>query len=828
MAIEIKNLDALKKSGIKLSPEDQSKFEQFFNNSDTVSTSFPALKAFSGDGRQNEERATATADNAENNLGRNSSQNSIVSEQLLDSLDNIEQRLKSQGVVLQSSLEQATQTNQLLNRIAGSAGGVGGNGGSIGGGVGDGIIGGIIGAVGGAVVNFIKSGGKALLGGAVDAAIANPEISVPLAAAAALGLAARPGVKSALDSDNPAFGAAGGDSPYIEGVTVDDPNTKKVAENNTQIAAYQDLLGKLENVLKMNLETEAEKTKYLAESAELQKKITELQKENVVALAGNSGPHGVVGPASSLTPTDVRSATPDTMPPIVTDYATHTAIPPGQTALDVVRGMGTPAGGQGGIPRSGAARARASGGAASGGRAGNQAEAWNFFKSKGYSDEETAAIMGNLQQELQFNPMADNPKDVHNSDGTFSPSQGIAQWNDGRDGKTQRLTNMRNFVSQQFGKPYDQLSASEKYAGQLGFIDHEISTNYNKSRDALKSGDYRKFGHRYEGYGSPEYSGGEGTREENANRFLAAGRAGAFNQSNNSDGVLDNLKKARDLGLITNEQCVSLATAAVGIKLGDGQKGSNVHDWRRGENALSGDLKAGTPIATFLDRQGKTTDRYAGGGSGTPGAHLDHAAVFKGYTRDKDGHITGIDVEEQYKGSGGMQSHHYGIGGYGEADANNYFAVKTDQGYLGGKNNPMTPRPQSYRPEDSPQVHDPDLPAAQRLAEANYEHRSHAPAIRDIGIQAHANDIIRNHAALKDTGPSMSSILVKKDHETNIAALQSKSAPPVVQQFNSTTNHGNSGNEKSSRLSSKEVGPVNPPTSRIRELFHSDKNWYDT
>jgi Phage tail lysozyme len=157
-----------------------------------------------------------------------------------------------------------------------------------------------------------------------------------------------------------------------------------------------------------------------------------------------------------------------------------------------------------------------------------------------------------------------------------------------------------------------------------------------------------------------------------------------------SPEIMASLEDARRKGLITNEECVSLATAAVGIKLGDGQSGSNVHEWRRGEAAEGGDLRPGTPVATFLNRAGETTDRYAGGGAGTPGAGLDHAAVFESYVRDKSGKIIGMNVAEQYDGSGGAHQRAYMFGGgWGEHNASNYYAVKTDGGYLGGNRNPM-------------------------------------------------------------------------------------------------------------------------------------------
>jgi hypothetical protein len=169
------------------------------------------------------------------------------------------------------------------------------------------------------------------------------------------------------------------------------------------------------------------------------------------------------------------------------------------------------------------------------------------------------------------------------------------------------------------------------------------------------------------------------------------GASGNWGVQDSTD-VIDHLTEMKKKGLLTNEQCVSLATAAVGIRLGGGGEGANVHDWRRGEGAEAGGLKRGTPVATFLNRAGETGDLYAGGGSGTPGAHLDHAAVFEKYLRDKTGAAIGMEVAEQYKGSGGIHEKNYMFGkGFGEGNASNYYAVKTRSGgYLGGAANPMS------------------------------------------------------------------------------------------------------------------------------------------
>ena len=51
---------------------------------------------------------------------------------------------------------------------------------------------------------------------------------------------------------------------------------------------------------------------------------------------------------------------------------------------------------------------------------GNEAKVWNFFKSKEFSDEATAAIMGNIQVESGFDPSA-----LQNGSG---PAAGLFQW----------------------------------------------------------------------------------------------------------------------------------------------------------------------------------------------------------------------------------------------------------------------------------------------------------------------------------------------------------------------------------------------------------------
>ncbi len=170
---------------------------------------------------------------------------------------------------------------------------------------------------------------------------------------------------------------------------------------------------------------------------------------------------------------------------------------------------------------------------------------------------------------------------------------------------------------------------------------------------------------------------------------------GGGGETGGASDVAHRLSAARDAGLITNEECVALATASVGIPLGSNVEGGHVGDWRRGAAASEGNIVPGTPLATFLDRNGNTGNTYAiGGNGGQRGAHLDHAGVFEGYIRDAQGKPIGMNMSEQYRGSGGTHSRAYYFGdGWGEGDASNYYAIDVaGGGHLGGSANPMSNR----------------------------------------------------------------------------------------------------------------------------------------
>ncbi|MCX7898476.1 MAG: hypothetical protein N2444_00035 [Methylocystis sp.] len=135
---------------------------------------------------------------------------------------------------------------------------------------------------------------------------------------------------------------------------------------------------------------------------------------------------------------------------------------------------------------------------------------------------------------------------------------------------------------------------------------------------------------------------------------------------------------------LESEQCVALAKAMVGSR-------ESVRTWRPGPGAMSGALVPGTPIATFLDRSGRPSSRYDGGGTGAPGNHTTHAAVFESYARDRGGRIVGINVWEQFKGSHGQRRKTYFAQGFGTNNAANYRAILDNSGRpLGGRRNPMS------------------------------------------------------------------------------------------------------------------------------------------
>lgn len=131
---------------------------------------------------------------------------------------------------------------------------------------------------------------------------------------------------------------------------------------------------------------------------------------------------------------------------------------------------------------------------------------------------------------------------------------------------------------------------------------------------------------------------------------------------------------------LTNEQCVELARKVSGIS-------ETVTAWRKGQSATETRLPVGTPVATFLNRDGSPSDRYDGGaGVGAPGNNTTHAAIVAGYTPEGD-----LQLWEQYQGSGGprLTTYKRGDARGGEKDANNYFSINGPNGQALGSSNPL-------------------------------------------------------------------------------------------------------------------------------------------
>jgi hypothetical protein len=391
-----------------------------------------------------------------------------------------------------------------------------------------------------------------------------------------------------------------------------------------------------------------------------------------------------------------------------------TAMPTGGTGVNIGGGGGFGTGGAAGVYHSGGIGAAGeptevsrTGGVVSGvtnvakgNLAKNQQEMYSAAIAEGLSPTAARALVANSSGES-----LKNPADVHHDPSRRNPNQmahGIASWDDERSAR----------IMKQFGKMPQDMSVAEQTKAMIW----EQKNFYPKTWQALSGGgsaeemtgtlvsDFERPGNVgqatsqrlgylkgfHPGQITSDGKGGGG----------GAGATGGAPEANfgikDSDDVLDHLKSARNKGLITNDQCVSLATASVGIKLGSGQKGAWTSSWRKGESVAEGNLVKGTPIATFAGLHGEQNqDIYAGGTGGRAGVGLDHAAVFESYIRNKQGKITGMNVADQWAKSGGIRNQHpymFG-GGHGELDAANYSAIKTAGGeYLGGANNPLTQR----------------------------------------------------------------------------------------------------------------------------------------
>jgi hypothetical protein len=331
---------------------------------------------------------------------------------------------------------------------------------------------------------------------------------------------------------------------------------------------------------------------------------------------------------------------------------------------------------------------------AKGALAKNQQEMYNAAIAEGLSPTAARALVANSSGES-----LKNPADVHRDPSRRNPNQmahGIASWDDERSAR----------IMKQFGKMPQDMSVAEQTKAMIW----EQKNFYPKTWQALSGGgsaesmtgtlvsDFERPGNVGQatsqrlGYLKGFHPGGAITGGGGSSG--GGGASGNFGVKD-SDDVLGHLQTMKQKGMITGDQCVSLAMASVGVPYAGGAAGGHTGDWRRGESAESGNLVKGTPVSTFAGLHGEQNqDIYAGGTGGRMKAGLDHAAVFETYVKNKDGKITGMVVDEQYVGSKGVHAHQYDFGGgYGEHDARNYSAIDVaGGGHLGGANNPLTQR----------------------------------------------------------------------------------------------------------------------------------------
>jgi hypothetical protein len=139
---------------------------------------------------------------------------------------------------------------------------------------------------------------------------------------------------------------------------------------------------------------------------------------------------------------------------------------------------------------------------------------------------------------------------------------------------------------------------------------------------------------------------------------------------------------------LTTGQCVELAFKASGFT-------GTTRDIHRGPSAWLNQVPTGTPIATFMDRQGRPSLFYDGGvGVGAPGNGTTHMGIVAGYGKDPATGKDGILIIEQYVDSQGKHVPPHarwldaGDPRGGEWDANNYYIPLDKNNLPIGPNDP--------------------------------------------------------------------------------------------------------------------------------------------
>jgi hypothetical protein len=826
---------------------------EFFSSSTEESlTAFPALSKFmdfSADKKNDEDKASDSAKSSEETLRssngkRGGGNNSVLNEQIVDSLDSIGDRLKVQSIVLASSLEQQTRTNQILNRLGGSGNAVGGSGGGIASSgskhaLTDSLLDGVERFLGTTVGKGLLMGGTAAVLLA-EAPHTDKEIEDKINQSKSTEDQWKKNIPSLSEIESGIGGAAKAVGGWFtkDGTGAD---TNK-PDNDAKVKYLQDMIARIEQHLKLNIESEAEKARLLAEQVDIQKKINELQKDQ------QQQQQAIV---LDKTPTQVgipSQGSPNVR--IGTDHATHTMLGEGQTPLDIIHGGGSgnngqpaqTAGGdrQGGAHTAGRGGSRSTGGGKGGGGGLNQgdnnlvngvdakeatdagftAKQWDAYRlgvtdleSKGKGYDIAGGAGGHYLGKYQIGhaEIAGAAKRL----GVDTPTDDQFRKDPKMQEKFFENYTMDHYNTMMKDPEFAKLSKEDqlKYLGVghnqgVGNSIQDIGSAHIVGALATLHG--RGWGHDAWGTKSDRYYNSVGARLQStdispmgkSSPGSEVGKGVGLNANNDADDAkIEGYMK--DAGVPINARNFAWCAAWVNAQLrhegvvGSGsQLANSFAAWGRGETgeqAKRGDvmeLKDGSHVGRFtgksrMGKNGMEYEMYSGNAGNADHAHGQFGSVSESY----------------YSGDK--------INFRGMPEAN---AKKDDNGLI-----PLAPEVHAtrYRPEDSKDA------AGDVLNQYARDFDDYSDKDREFN---RGNAFKHN-----DTAPTVAGQLVKKSHEDAVKqAAESKHNATIIQQFASTGGaHTLTPVGKSDRLSDKKVGDPNAPSPRLKELFTDvDKKWY--
>ena len=595
---------------------------------------------------------------------------------LAGSLDELTEQVRNTNIIMDLSYKEHVQATRLLTRLVeGGAAtlGAGGAGGAPIPGPAPSVAGGVASLAAGVLGGAAEVAGGAAIVSSLPAIITGV---AAVAAAAAVGYGAFKVGGYLADKFNPPEPG----SPKAK----EADTAAEISKLDNDIATRREHLKNLDK-LEANSPTERDKKKYEEERKqdndkiqEYESKKTSLEVDQEKELKEEAKAEAIVDGTAKAVPVGISVS------PAMSNVATAArginlnGSSPFQM-MSGTGGVGTPVGAPdgAGFPHGSTGLGSGHGGGKSANPK-NESIGMNYFKSQGYTDEQAAVIMGNLQQESSFNPDSIN----YNDAGQGNNSEGIAQWN------RKRLSDMHEFVEKETGKSYNQLSADEKYKGQLHFVNHELhSRDYANAMAALKAGRYGDFSHNYEGYGDNSTD----TRLGNARRILGVDHSGGHIDTDagptSADGV-DVRNAIGDVSGLSKEQ-IADRVARVRPTMGKGwcvelvQKfwpdAGGVKTWRRGDPAQN--APNGSGLAMFQSSSGVQSEKYDDGGIGTPKREtLNHMGTSHAIVKEYNLPGGGFKAWEQWPGSPAHEADFTPGNRDREHDSNQYYTIKGPDG----------------------------------------------------------------------------------------------------------------------------------------------------